>query len=116
MSWRIEFSESAGRDIDILFEHLADSYLEFGDSRSEAAERAVNRIGQILDTAERIATAPHRGERHDDLMLGLRHLTLERAIYWYRIDEARRVVSILAVFYGGADHQRKILLRLLSSS
>ncbi len=115
MSWRIEFSEAAERDIEILFEHLADSYQEFGDSRSEAAERAVHRIGQILDNAERIATAPHRGESHDDLITGLRHLTLERAIYWYQADEARRVVSILAVFFGSQDHQRKMLVRLLSS-
>ena len=116
MSWRIEYSEAAEHDVELLFQHFADSYIEFGDSRNEAAERAVQRIGQILDTAERIATAPHRGEHHDDLLPGLRHLTLERAIYWYRIDKVQRSVSILAIFFGGEDHQRKMLVRLLTPS
>lgn len=116
MSWRIEFSEAAERDVELLFQHFADSYVEFGDSRREASERAVERIGRILDTAERIVTAPHRGENHDDLLPGLRHLTLDRAIYWYRIDDVQRTVSVLAIFFGGEDHQRKMLVRLLTPS
>lgn len=113
MSWKIEFSEQAESDIGHLFQHLTDSYLEFGETRIEAAQRAADRVGQILDRVDRIAAAPHRGEAHDDLMPGLRHLTLERAIYWYRTNEARRVVLILAIFYGGQNHQRRMLLRQL---
>jgi toxin ParE1/3/4 len=114
MAWRIEFSADAECDIDILFRHLADSYVAFGEPRMVAASRAVERIGRILDRTERIARAPYRGERHDDLLPDLRHLTLDRAIYWYRIDDTRQVVSILAIFYGGQDHVRQMLLRLLN--
>jgi len=116
MSWTIEFSEAAERDIDSLFRHFADSYADFGETRNEASKRAIDRIGQILDTAERIATEPYRGDDHDDLLLGLRHLTLKRAIYWYRIDEAAGIISILAIFYGGQDHQRRMLVRLLGNT
>lgn len=114
MVWRIEISADAERDIDILFRHLANSYVTFGETRDAAATRAVERIGQILDTAERLATAPYRGESHEDILPGLRHLTLDRAIYWYRLDEERHVVSVLAIFHGGQDHARSMLLRLLS--
>ncbi|EAQ45271.1 hypothetical protein MED193_00915 [Roseobacter sp. MED193] len=115
MAWTIEVSAEAERDIDLLFDHLADSYVEFGETRSVAAAQAVDRVGRILDMMERIATAPYRGEIHDDLLPGLRHLTLERAIYWFQVEEKAEIVRVLAIFYGGQDHVRQMLLRLLSS-
>ena len=114
MTWKIEFAAEAESDIDLLFHHLADSYVSFGESRFAAAERAVVRIDTILKEAERIASAPHRGMLHDDILPGLRHLTLDRAIYWYRVEEQSETVRILAIFYGSQDHVRRMLLRLLS--
>ena len=113
MAWRIEVAATAKRDIDLLFDHLAESYIAFGEAPPTAAERASARIEEILDTMDRIATAPQRGEPHDDLLPGLRHLTLERTIYWYQIDEGQQTLRILAIFYGGQDHVRQMLLRLL---
>lgn len=56
---------------------------------------------------------PHRGERHDDILPGLRHLAIDRAIYWFDVDEGREAVRVLAVFFGGQDHVRHMLVRLL---
>ena len=36
-----------------------------------------------------------------------------RAIYWFDVDEGRRTVRVLAVFFGGQDHIRRMLIRLL---
>ena len=47
---------------------------------------------------------------HDDLIAGLRHLTINRAIYWYLVDEGRHDLRILAIFFGPQDHQRHMLL------
>ncbi|PSL17584.1 type II toxin-antitoxin system RelE/ParE family toxin [Shimia abyssi] len=113
MPWEIEFSASAERDLEHLFFHLADSFLEFGSNRTEAAEQALRRVQTIRDTAQRIASAPHRGKAHDDLVPGLRHLTLDRAIYWFLIEEEQSRVRVVAIFYGSQHHQRKMLLRLL---
>ena len=113
MAWILEVSAAAERDIDLLFEHLSDNYMRFGETQSTAAAQAIARIDRILDTMERIATAPHRGEAHDALLPGLRHLTLERAIYWYRLQEDTTTIQVLAIFYGGQDHVRQMLLRLL---
>ena len=115
MTWTIDVSAAAERDIDLLFEHLADSYVSFGEPRTAAAAHTLERVGRILDAMERIAAAPYRGEVHDDLLPGLRHLTLERAIYWYRLAEDIETVQVLAIFYGGQDHVRHMLLRLLSN-
>jgi len=115
MAWTLEVSAAAEHDIDLLFHHLADSYVAFGEPRAVAAARAVERVGAILDQADRIATAPYRGTPHDDMLPGLRHLTLKRAIYWYRLQERSETVQLLAIFYGGQDHVRQMLLRLLSA-
>ena len=63
--------------------------------------------------ADQLAKHPFRGTLHDDMLLGLRHITIGRAIYWFDILEDVRLVRILAIFYGGQDHQTKMLTRLL---
>ncbi len=115
MPWAIELSAAAERDLETLFYHLADSFVEFGSSRAEAAKQALSRVQHVRDNAQRLAFAPYRGEAHDDLLPDLRHLTLEKAIYWFLLDEKAGRVRVLAIFYGGQDHQRKMLVRLLSS-
>ncbi len=116
LNWTIEYSEDAMRDLELIFQHLSDSYIDLGDAVSEAVDRAAVRIDRILGQAERIGAVPHGGESHDDLLSGLRHLTLDQAIYWFEIDAERGVVRILAIFNGGQDYQRRMLVRLLSQN
>lgn len=113
MAWRLEFSAEAERDLGLIFDHLLGSYLDFGESLEGAFHHAEARIAEIGAAASRIPTAPHRGQRHDDIMPGLRHLAIGRAIYWFDVDEPRETVRILAVFFGGQDHARRMLERLL---
>ena len=113
MAWRIEFSAEAERDFGLIFDHLLQSYRDFGESMESALDHAGARILEIRAEAARILAAPHRGERHDDILPGLRHLTIGRAIYWFDVDEATRTVRVLAVFFGGQDHVRHMMARLL---
>ena len=113
MAFRLEFSADAERDFELIFDHLRRSYLDFGESLPSAFERAGKRVLQIRQAAERIAIAPYRGERHDDILPGLRHLAIERGIYWFDVDAANQVVRVLAVFFGGQDHVRHMMTRLL---
>ena len=113
MGFRLEFSAEAERDFGLIFDHLLRSYLDFGESLESALDHAGTRVLEIRAVAERISTAPHRGESHDDLLPGLRHVTIGRAIYWFDVDEARRTVRVLALFLGGQDHVRHMMARLL---
>ena len=113
MALRLELSADAERDFGLTFDHLLRSYLDFGESLGSALDRAEARIREIRAGAERIPTALHRGERHDDLLSGLRHLAIGRTIYWSDVDEDRGTVRVLAVFAGGQDHVRHMLVRLL---
>jgi toxin ParE1/3/4 len=113
MRFRIEFSAEAERDFALIFDHLFASYRAFGETVEEALDHSEDRTRAIRRQAERLADAPHRGERHDDLLPGLRHLTIDRAIYWFDVDEAGKRVRVLAIFFGGQDHVRHMLTRLL---
>ena len=114
MGFRLEFSAEAERDFGLIYDHLLRSYLDFGESLESAVDHAGVRVLEIRVAAERILAAPRRGERHDDIRPGLRHVTIERAVYWFDVDEARRTVRVLAVFLGGQDHVRHMLARLLA--
>ena len=113
MAFRLEFAAEAERDFGLIFDHLLRSYLDFGDGLESALDHAESRVAEIRAAAERILTAPHRGERHDDILPGVRHLAIGRAIYRFDVDEARETVRVLAVFFGGQDHVRRMMVRLL---
>ena len=113
MAFRLEFSVEAEHDFALIFDHLLRSYLDFGESLESALDHAETRVLEIRAAAERILTAPHRGGRDDAILPGLRHLTIGRAIDWFDVDEARRTVRVLAVFFGGQDHVRHMMTRLL---
>ena len=114
MRFRIEFSAEAERDFALIFDHLFESYLSFGESLETGLDHCEVRIREIRREADRLAAATFRGESHDDLLPGLRHLTIDRAIYWFEVNEAEQRVRMLAIFVGGQDHVRHMLTRLLA--
>jgi toxin ParE1/3/4 len=114
MRLRIEFSAEAERDFALIFDHLFESYLGFGESVEAALDHCEARIRDIRQEVDRLAAAPFRGESHDDLLPGLRHLTIGRAIYWLDVNEAEQRVRVLAIFFGSQDHVRHMLTRLLT--
>ena len=114
--WTVVFAAEAINDLLLISEYLAQAYCGFGESPVEAGRHAQARIEAIIAAAERLATAPWRGESHDDLMPGLRHLAVDRAVYWFRPRAQHRDIQVLAVFFGRQDHQRRMLVRLLQKS
>ena len=114
MRFRIEFSAEAERDFALIFDHLFESYRSLGTREEAALDHCEDRIREIRAGADRLCAAPYRGERHDELLPGLRHLTIDRAIYWFDVDEAEQRVRILALFFDGQDHVRHMLTQLLA--
>ena len=113
MRFAIEFSADAERDFDLIFDHLFESYVAFGEATEEALDHAALRVRAIPKAADRLASFPLRGTERDDILPGLRLLAVARAIYWFHVDQTARKVRILAVFFGGQDHIRHMLVRLL---
>ena len=111
--WTVAFAAEAINDLLLITEHLTQAYCGLGEPMAEANRHAQLRIESIIAKAERLAVAPLRGESRDDLLSGLRYLALDHAAYWFRPRAEQRDFQVLAVFFGGQDHQRRMLVRLL---
>ncbi|MBM3557535.1 MAG: type II toxin-antitoxin system RelE/ParE family toxin [Alphaproteobacteria bacterium] len=113
MAFAVEYSAESERDFELIFDHLFESYVGFGESPEESWKHAAHRIKRIRKAADRLKTFPIRGTRRDDVLPGVRYLAIDRAVYWFDVDEPARKVRVLAIFFGGQDHVRHMLARLL---
>jgi plasmid stabilization system protein ParE len=113
MAWTAEFAAEAEHDFGLIFDHLLEAYTALGDPLPAAFERAEARLEAIREAALTLASAPHRGTKRDAIAPGLRTVTIDRAVFWFDLDEKARKVRVLAIFFGGQDHQRHMLIRLL---
>ena len=114
MGWTLELSDQAERDLAEILDHLQEAYLGFGETPAEAVARAALRVERIAAQLSSLLTAPRRGTRHEDLLPDLRHLTMDRAIYWFQVDEALQRIRILGIFFGGQEHHGKMVSRLIA--
>lgn len=118
MGYELRRAAGVARDLELIFDFLFDAALAFGEDSTSAFDRAATRILAIEDAMEALTEVPHQGTlRPDllpDLLPGMRQVTKGRAVFYFDVDEAAAILRVLAVFYGGQDHQRHMLLRLLA--
>ncbi|MBR0641221.1 hypothetical protein [Plastoroseomonas hellenica] len=110
--YRILLAADVPLDLERIEEHLVRSYSDFGEDETSAAERAAERIAGALAYMETFHVQPHRGTEHPEVLLGIRNVTHERFIYYFRVGDPAGEVRILAVFFGGVEHRRQIADRL----
>lgn len=113
MAFRIERSEAAAADLELIFDFLITAGLDFGEDPETAFAHASSRIIEIERALERIADAPFQGTLRSDLGDGIRNVTKHRAIFYFDVLEEQQLIRILAMFFGGQDHQRRMLIRML---
>lgn len=106
-------SGAADHDLELAFEHLFDAYAALGEAPADALERAAARVRGIEDDIERLADAPLQGTLCPDLAPDLRRVTKRGAVFYFVADLEAQRVDVIAVFFGGQDHQRHMLARLL---
>ena len=116
MAYSVERAVETDRDLEAIFDFLVRSYIDFGDSHTEALSRAAKRLEAIEKAAEKLGTTPHQGTLREDLAPGIRCVTKRSAVFYFDVDDERRLVRVLAIFFGGQDHQRAMLVRLLSKA
>lgn len=114
MVWKVEFQPQAENDLALIFDHLVETYINFGETQSEALDRAALRVLAMRDSAFELGVKPHRGTKRDDMGKGYRNITINRAIIWFKLLPEEEAVQVLAFFFGGQDHLRHMLTRLLS--
>lgn len=110
--YRLERAPQANSDIRSVLRFLIQSHVRFGASFAEAKERAGAKLREIRAAMNHLAVLAHQGTRHLELIPGLRSVTKDRVIFYFIVDDEARIVRVLAVFFGGQDHQRAMLKRL----
>ena len=114
MAWKVEFGRAAREDLLGIYRHLVATNRDFGHSLTEAKGIARERLFAIEAQGARLSRAPFRGTRHEIGGLHYRHVTIDRAIYWFTLDEAREVLRVEAIFFSGQDHAGRMFARLTS--
>ncbi|MFD1746465.1 type II toxin-antitoxin system RelE/ParE family toxin [Rhizobium helianthi] len=113
MGFKVERSKQSIRDLELIFRHLIESYIGFGDSVEEAIERALQRLQSIESDMNGLARIPHQGTAWStDSGTHIRHVTKKNVIFYFEINAEPKIINILAVFFGGQDHRRHMLERL----
>lgn len=80
---------------------------------ADGFQRAVRRMDALREDMRALALAPHQAILRPDIRPGLRHVTTNRAVICFHVDETAEIIRVIAVFFGGRDHRRHILKRLL---
>ena len=112
MVYRVLRTADITRDLDLIEDYLVETYRGLGDDVEQAMVKALDRVKEAQAYMRTFTMHPHRGTEHPDVRTGLRTVTSNRFIYYFEIDEPSLSVTILAVFFGGIDHQRQVLDRL----
>jgi plasmid stabilization system protein ParE len=106
-------SAAADQDLGIIFDHLVEAYVALGEAEIDAFERAAARLRGIEYDIERLGLAPMQGTLCTELAPCLRRVTKNGAVFYFEVSADGKRVDVLAVFFGGQDHQRRMLARLL---
>jgi len=112
MAFKVVRSTEFDRDLDVIHDHLIKSYIGLGDAIADAFDRAQARIEAIEADLETLAQSPYQGILSPEIAQGLRHVTKNRALFYFQIDDERQNILVLAVFFGGQNHGRYIQERL----
>jgi len=113
LKYSVERASDVDRDLAAAFDFLMESYRAFGEDPDAAFERAATRLRAIDADMQSLGNVPHQGTLREEIRPGLRSVTKNRAVFYFHVDDDRRMVRIFAVFFGGQDHQRRMLKRLL---
>lgn len=111
--WNLEYSRDADRDFELIFDHLFAAYIDLGDAPEDALERAAERIRELRLEIDRLVETPYIGTLRPDIYPGIRFLRRDRAAVWFLPVEERRAILVAAIFFGGQDHIRRMLARML---
>lgn len=112
--WPVEFAEDALQDFELIYGYFTQAYQDFGDSADDAKKRAQDRIDEIYGSAISLGDVPFQGTLREDVLPGLRFVRNNNAVFWFVSEKERETVQVLAVFFGGQNHIRHMLVRLLS--
>jgi len=61
MVYEVRLSEESEVDLDLIFEHLVEAYIQLGEAPEKAFAQAGTRIVRTVDDIFSLGRAPHQG-------------------------------------------------------
>ena len=114
MRIKVEIAAETERDFALIFDHFFESYRSFQESSKTALDLYEARIRDLRQKADGLGTVPYHDARHDNLLPGLRHLTIDRSVYQFDVNQAEQRFRVNGITFGGQDHVRHMLTLLLA--
>jgi toxin ParE1/3/4 len=114
LDWTLDAVPSVQRDLTAIKQFVTQSAQAKGEPFDRARLMGTARIDAILLSARSLTKAPRQGTLRPDLGPNIRHVTKDRAVIYFELIETSQTLLILAIFYGGQDHDSRILARLLN--
>jgi toxin ParE1/3/4 len=114
MRYTVERTRGVDRDMAAILDFLVESYQAFGDDEDAAIDRAAGRMRKIHLAMQSLAIAPHQGTLLPKLRAGLRFVTKGNVVFYFEVDDDRRLIRVLAILLSSQDHRRRMLRRLLA--
>lgn len=116
MALEILRAKGCERDLATILDQLVEGYRALGDTLAEALDRAGARVRAVEAAMAGLGRTAFLARRRDDVAPGLRQIATERAAYWFRVDEAKGELLVLAVFLlpapGGEGLRAQLAARL----
>lgn len=104
------------RDLAMILDQLVEGYRALGDTLAEALDRAGTRVRAIEAAMTGLGRTAFLARPRDDVAPGLRQIVTERAVYWFRLDDAADELLVLAIFLvpapGGESPRAQLAARL----
>ena len=86
------------KDLEGIYGYITD--------KSGFPERAWAYVEKLQQKCRELETAPLRGQQRDDLMHNLRIVPIDKkAVAAFIVDEEKKAVLVLNIFYGGRDYE-----------
>lgn len=112
MAFEVIRSTACDHDLEVIFDYLFLAYQDLGTTAADAFDRAADRVRRIEAALVTLGDVPFQGTLEPAILDGLRHVTKDRAVFYFTADEEVQTVRVLAVFFGGQDHRRHLLARI----
>lgn len=101
--WTVVYTEQAERDLRSIFEYIAFSLLE--------PEIARNQLRRIMEAVAKLNEMPlryHLYEKEPWHSKGLRVLPVDNYLAFYLPVEAKTMVAVIRIMYGGRDIKEQL--------
>lgn len=86
------------KDLEGIYGYITD--------KSGFPERAWSYVEKLQQKCRELETAPLRGQQRDDLTHNLRIVPIDKkAVAAFIVDEEKKAVLVLNIFYGGRDYE-----------